>query len=171
MKNLLFKPLIQHQPGTIFNLLKECYWDFINVRPDFSKGWMREWRDYDWTIFNYPDSVGICGFVSYLSHELVGFASWDPRKYPKGIIGHNCVLPQYRGHGYGLQQINEILNRFRTMEFQMVIVTTMDHEFFLPAQEMYLACGFKKTRRFIEENRSYYMLEYEKLLENKEEVP
>ena len=38
--------------------------------------------------------------------RIAGFGSWDPRQAPDyGIIGHNCVLPEFRGEGLGKQQI------------------------------------------------------------------
>ena len=94
----------------------------------------------------------------------MGFASWDPRKYPTGIIRHNYILPQFRVNGYGRYQINEIIKRFKQMNFTKALVSTMDHEFFYAAQKMYLACGFNEKRRFIDKYKNYKMIEYEKLL-------
>ena len=110
--------------------------------------------------------MGACGFISYLTTEIVGFASYDPRKYPVGVIGHNCILPQFRGNGYGKQQINEFLYRFRKLNFTKATVSTGEHEFFYPAQMMYLNCGFRDIRRFPgrEGNRDYVIVEYEREL-------
>jgi hypothetical protein len=45
------------------------------------------------------------------------------------------------------------------------MVSTNEHEFFYPAQMMYIACGFRGRRRFPGgENRNYVMIEYERVL-------
>ncbi|MEW5802056.1 MAG: GNAT family N-acetyltransferase [bacterium] len=165
MNHLILKPLTAHKSGIIFNLLKESYSGLAKIKPGYISEWEKDWIEYDNEIFQHPDTVGACGFISYLDTEIVGFASYDPRKYPTGIIGHNCILPQFRGNGYGKQQINEILRRFREMNFEKVMVSTNEHEFFYPAQRMYLACGFSEKRRFHGgENRDYVMIEYERML-------
>lgn len=163
MNHLIFKPFTDHKPGTILILLKESYHELAKIKPEYFLEWEKDWLEYDHEIFQHPQTVGACGFISYLSTEMVGFGSYDPREYPTGIIGHNCILPQYRGKGYGQQQIHEILKRFRKMNFQKAIVSTNEHEFFYPAQRMYLACGFKEMRRFHGgEIRDYVMIEYER---------
>ena len=165
MPPLTFKPLSEHKPGTIFTLLRECYKGLAKIKSKYITEWKKDWIEYDNDIFQYPDTIGSCGFVSYLGIEIVGFASYDPRKYPTGVIDHNCILPQFRGNGYGKQQINEILKRFREMNFKKAIVATNEYEFFYPAQRMYLACGFSEKRRFFDgENKDYVMIEYERVL-------
>jgi len=165
MNHLSFKPLTAHKSGIIFNLLKESYSELAKIKPDHILKWEKDWKEYDNDIFQYPNTIGVCGFISYLDAEIVGFASYDPRKYPIGIIGHNCILPQFRGNGYGKQQINEILKWFRKMNFKKAIVSTNEHEFFYPAQRMYIACGFREKRRFFEGDiRDSMMIEYERML-------
>lgn len=165
MNHLSFKPLTAHKSGIIFNLLKESYGELAKIKPEYISEWGKDWIEFDNEIFQYSNTVGVCGFISYLDIETVGFASYDPRKYPIGIIGHNCILPQFRGNGYGKQQINEILKRFRNMNFRKAIVSTNEYEFFYPAQRMYLACGFSEKRRFFEGNiRDSMMIEYERML-------
>ena len=92
--------------------------------------------------------MGACLFLTRLDGVLVGFASWDPRQRPRlGIVGHNCILPEFRGRGYGRTQIEEVLRRFKGMGIQTACVTTCDHPFFAPAHRMYQACGFHEVRR------------------------
>jgi hypothetical protein len=46
-------------------------------------------------------------------------------------------------------------------------VSTGDHRFYIPAQRMYLACGFREIRRNVEwirPNPHFKMIEYEKEL-------
>jgi len=51
------------------------------------------------------------------------------------------------------------------MNFKKAIVSTNEHQFFYPAQRMYVACGFSEKRRFQGgRNRDYVMVEYEREL-------
>ena len=160
MNKIYFEPLTMHKEGIIFDLLKGCYMEFNHIKPEY----LEDWKKYDYEIHKNSDTVGACGFVTYLEDIIIGFASWDPREYPIGIIGHNCILAQYRGNGYGNCQIYEIIKRLKQLGFQKVLVSTMDHEFFEAAQKMYLSCGFSEKRKFYEENKECTMIEYEQLI-------
>lgn len=164
MNNLNFKSLIEHQEGTFFNLLNQSYTGFDKIQPEYLTGWINDWKEYDKEIFNKPDTVGNCGFVTYLDDVIIGFASWDPRKFPTGLIGHNCILPQFRGNGYGRYQLNEIINRLKKLFFINALASTLDNDFFCTAQRMYLTCGFKEIRRFSANDRMYKIIEYKILL-------
>ena len=165
MNHLQFKPFTDHKPGNILTLLKESYKGLAEIKHEYIPKGEKDWIEYGHEIFQYPETVGTCGFISYSGTELVGFGSYDPRKYPIGVIGHNCILPQFRENGYGKQQIKKILKRFRKMNFKKAIVSTNKHEFYYPAQRMYLACGFSEKRRFFGEgDRDYVMIEYERAL-------
>nr|AQS28971.1 hypothetical protein [uncultured archaeon] len=89
--------------------------------------------------------------------------SYDPRQGPEfGIIGDNCILPKFRGNGYGKKQIEEILKRFRERKFRNARVSTSEHPFFISAQKMYPSIGFNETRRFKKKPDSKYRdIEYE----------
>ena len=51
------------------------------------------------------------------------------------------------------------------MNFKTAMVSTNELEFFYPAQRMYIACGFKKKRRFQGGGDwDYMMIEYEREL-------
>lgn len=79
------------------------------------------------------------------------------------IVGHNCILPEFRGKGLGKQQIQEILRRFQTLGIKTARVLTNDHPFFLPAQRMYGAIGFRELRRIPwDRDPNQKMIEYEK---------
>jgi GNAT superfamily N-acetyltransferase len=132
---------------------------------DFIRHWEPSWREYDNEVFSYPNTVGKAGFISYKGTDIVGFGSWDPRQWPTGIIGHNCILPRFRCNGYGKQQISEIIRQFQAAHFTKAIVSTMDHVFFLPACRMYEACGFRETRRYVGP-RETLLIEYERILDN-----
>lgn len=143
-----FAPLSAHKPGTIRELLSRSYEDFIaSGRLDqiFPSS---KWPAFDAHVFENPDTLGRCVFITCVDDQPVGFASWDPRCGPvQGVIGHNCVLPEHRGKGYGRMQIQEVLRRFREAGLQRAIVITGDDPFFVPAQRMYLSCGFRLASR------------------------
>jgi len=141
---------IQDQkPGIVESLLEQSYAELL---ASDAKLWEPErvnWKQYDLDVFNEPETIGASIFFSRMNGRLVGFASWDPRQWPrKGIIGHNCVLPEFRGRGFGKEQIREILRQFSEMGFEKAMVLTCDHPFFVPAQRMYEACGFSEIRRW-----------------------
>jgi GNAT superfamily N-acetyltransferase len=158
-----FAPLGDADPGTIAALLRASYARLLEL----DCRWTLEqanWDEYDRTVFAHPESVGACLFLTRFCGHIVGFGSWDPRPKPAyAIIGHNCILPEYRGRGLGRQQVQEILRRFRDLGVQTARVTTHAHPFFLRAQRMYLACGFREVRRIPwEKEPDQALIEYEK---------
>jgi GNAT superfamily N-acetyltransferase len=143
-----FKSLCDHEPGQLFSLLVQSYSDYFEHEPDCRQAWLPGWEQYDHDVFAHPETIGACGFVTWLDSQAIGFASWDPRLFPTiGIIGHNCILPAFRGSSFGKRQIIEILRIFSAAGVQVVRVTTGEHPFFLPAQGMYQSCGFKEVNR------------------------
>ncbi|MEJ2082943.1 MAG: hypothetical protein P8Y94_12420 [Acidobacteriota bacterium] len=54
---------------------------------------------------------------------------------------------QKNWRGFGTQQIMELLRRLRSMEIREARASTLDHPFFVPAQRMYVRCGFREVRR------------------------
>ncbi len=142
-----FRPLTDYHPGILDRLLTESY---QGLREDAGAKWdhAREgWRQCDALAFACPTTVGACCVITRWAGEPIGFASWDPRRFPTGVIGHNVILPAYRGHGYGRRQLAEILHRFTIAGFTTVEVTTDASPFFIPAQRMYLANGFREVSR------------------------
>jgi GNAT superfamily N-acetyltransferase len=144
MPTIKFTLISDHQPGTILSLLRESYAPIWNPRMEAN------YRQVDRDTFANP-AITACSFITCLDDQPIGFAGYDPRPAPElAIIGHNCIIPQFRRRGFGRQQIGEILHRLQGLRIQKVVVTTSDHPFFVPAQKMYLACGFKESRRFYE---------------------
>ncbi len=145
---LTFTSVRQHQAGTIAFLLHQSYAQILITDKEFWEREKENWEQFDRQVFEDSETVGKCVLVTCLNDIAIGFASFDPRQKPElGIIGHNCILPEYRGKGYGKQQILETLDRMRALGIQRAIVSTSEHPFFLPAQRMYLACGFQEERR------------------------
>jgi GNAT superfamily N-acetyltransferase len=162
--NLEFTTPFDQKPGTIASLLRQAYADLVKSDPPLWELEQVNWERYDCEVFGQPASVGVCIFLTRLDGRVVGFGSWDPRPRPYfGIVGHNCVLPEFRGRGLGKQQIQEILRRFREMAIEMAKTSTNDHPFFIPAQRMYAACGFREVRRIPwDRDPRQRMIEYEK---------
>ena len=132
----------------VASLLRRSYAELIAAEPEFWRSEIENWEQSDRNVFENPDTVGACTFLSWAGPVLVGLGSFDPRPRPAyGLIGHNCILPDFRGRGFGKQQISEILRRLTAIGVQAVRVSTNDHPFFIPAQRMYLACGFREVKR------------------------
>jgi GNAT superfamily N-acetyltransferase len=154
---IAFTPFAQHKPGIVVSLLSQSYAAYLALDPQAAQAWPAGWAAYDQDVFRFPDTVGACGFVTCLQGQAIGFASWDPRAFPAyGVIGHNCILPAFRGNGYGTAQIRRVLDILRARGFGEARVTTGDHPFFRPAQRMYEACGFQETGRSLGDPHSSF---------------
>jgi len=154
MDQLNFTPIPSHGRGIVLRLLQESYNRLPQIDERLIAEWEDGWRGYDDDIFTYPDTIGATGFVTCHGETIVGFASWDPRQHPVATIGHNCVLPAFRGNGYGRRQIEELLRRLMASGFRKARVTTGDHPGFIAAQQMYLSCGFREVGRFVEPTKT-----------------
>ena len=159
-----FVPITGHQPGLIAALLRASYSELVQADPQWTQERVN-WEGYDREVFACPDSVGACLFLTQLEGRIAGFASWDPRQHPAYIIGHNCILPEFRRKGLGRQQIEEMLRRFCRLDARTARVSTNNHPFFAPAQRLYLACGFQEVQRTNwDRDRQSKIIEYEKSL-------
>jgi RimJ/RimL family protein N-acetyltransferase len=146
--SLRFAPLASAPTGTITAMLHESYAAYAAVDPVCVETWRHSWIAYDRDIAAYPESVGACGFVSWVGDTPVGFGSWDPRQLPEhGIVGHHCILPRYRNNGFGRCQLQRIIAALTRGRCDVVTVTTGAHDFFLPARRLYERCGFVETGR------------------------
>ena len=161
------RPRVQ-QRGLIASMLKRSYTDLVELDQQHWGPEVPKWEEFDREVFEHPDTVGTCVLLTWSGDRLVGFASYDPRQRPEfGIVGHNCVLPEFRGNGFGKQQIQEIVRRFRAMGIRLAQVSTSENPFFTPAQRMYTACGFRETgRRPWDGDASQNVIEYEMKLDN-----
>jgi len=145
---ITFTSFLQHSKGIVVSLLSQSYADYFQYDPDCKVIWKRDWEAYDRDVYQYPATVGACGFVACLEDTAIGFVSWDPRQLPQtGIIGHKCILPAFRGNSYGRRQIVQVLDMLMEKGCETICVTTGEHFFFRPAQKMYLSCGFREVRR------------------------
>jgi GNAT superfamily N-acetyltransferase len=159
---LSFLPSSQFPSQTVFNLLYNSYRELIedpslHVKEEF----IADLKKFDEEVAEHPQ-IAHCTFITCLDNKPIGLFSFDPRNCPAyGIIGHNCVLPEYKGQGYGIKQVEEMIKIFRERDCKKIIVSTGDHPFFIPAQKMYLRCGFKEAGITDEEKHGYKMIKYE----------
>jgi len=138
----------EREPGIISGLLHQSYAELVQAQPDLWEPEKENLEEFDRNVFGNPGTIGACTFLTLCGKDVVGFFSFDPRPAPTyGVIGHNCILPEYRNRGFGKRQIAEILRRFRQMGIRQAKVSTNDHPFFVPAQRMYTACGFVEAKR------------------------
>jgi GNAT superfamily N-acetyltransferase len=146
---LTFAPISHFQPGALSDLIRRSYARLVQECSEHWKDEAKEWDDFDRQAFAHPGTIGTCVLISCLDDQPVGLASYDPRNEPEyGRVGQNCILPEFRGRGFGKQQILEVLRRLKGRRIRNARVTTSEHPFFLPARKMYEALGFKETRRF-----------------------
>jgi GNAT superfamily N-acetyltransferase len=146
---LTFAAFDQCKPGALAEMLLQRYASLLRqVSPETAVELRRSWQEFDRAVHEASETVGRCGFLSFVDSELVGFGSWDPRAWPEvGRVGHNCVRPDWQRRGYGENQIQEILARFRVRGFTTAEARTGEQDFFAPARRMYERCGFKPAGR------------------------
>ena len=145
---LKFPPPRDHQQGLLASMLKRSYADLVELDQQHWGSEVPKWEEFDRDVFEHPDTVGACVFLSRWGEHVVGFASYDPRRRPQfGLIGHNCVLPDFRGKGFGKQQIQEVIRRLQAAGIRLARASTGENPFFIPAQRMYTACGFREIGR------------------------
>jgi GNAT superfamily N-acetyltransferase len=156
-----FKTIEHFQPGIFQKITKICYEPLFLYLPEKKAEFHQQWEKSDKGTFDHP-GIGKCVFVTCINHKPIGFASWDPRQKPIGIIGQNCILPEYQGQGFGKKQILEVITILRNSGFQRIKVTTGDHEFFVPAHKMYQSCGFEEIKRISGE--LFDLVEYERVV-------
>jgi GNAT superfamily N-acetyltransferase len=166
---LRFTSPFEREPGIVASLLKRSYAELVASDPDIWKPEVENWEKADRSVFENPGTVGACTFLSWANRDIVGLFCFDPLPRPAyGVIGHNCILPEFRGQGFGKQQIIEILQRFKEMGIRSAKVSTNDHPFFVRAQRMYTACGFREVKRVPwDRDLNQNMIHYEMELDNK----
>ena len=162
MLMIKFAGLSKYNPGLLFSLLSQCYSKDLNIR------FRKDFKGFDKEAFEHTDTIGACVFITSINKQVIGFGSYDPRQRPEiGIIGHNCILPNYQNKGYGKLQIIEILRIFNAERIKKAKVTTGDISFFIPAQKMYQSCGFKEVSRTQDEKGTGFgVIEYEYYLKD-----
>ena len=145
---VLYKTIDSFNPGIIERLLKESYNGLLNYFPTEKQRLYDQWEKEDKITFNNYDTIGKHVLFSCIADTVIGYFSWDDRSFPKGIVGQNCIVPDYRRQGYGKAQIEKIENIFRNTNFKIIFALTGNHIFFESARKTYLSCGFREHQRF-----------------------
>lgn len=128
--------------GTLMNMLKDGY----SFEPRFERDWIKQWEEFDNFFYNNPHIAKTCGFITILYDTPIGFVTWNPTNLPESVeIGHNCILTEYKGNGYGLQQMKEAVRRITETGARRIVVWT--NEICVPAQHTYESAGFRFVKR------------------------
>jgi len=141
--NIEFKNFDEFERGILYKQLVEGY--------SFDNRWKEcfenDWIEYDNFFYDNLHFTNNCGFVTVLNGNPIGHISWDPRNAPEYVlIGHNCILPDFKGNGYGKEQLKEAINRItKNNDLNKIKVTT--NEKLLPAKHNYESVGFKIAQR------------------------
>lgn len=138
-----FKTIRDFKPGQIQKLTKNCYHGLIEYFPNEKNRLYHKWEYEDKLAFQNIDTIGRHILFSCIENKTIGFFSWDDRQFPNGMIGQNCILPDFQGHGYGTRQIEKIIDILKIDNFKFLFAETGDHKFFYPAHKMYEKNGFK----------------------------
>jgi hypothetical protein len=141
------KTIEDFKPGLILEILKVSYLKLIDYFPEEKQRLFSHWEKEDNDAFNNPETVGKHVLFSCIKNNPIGFFSWDDRQYPIGIVGQNCILPNYQGNGYGKKQIEWLIQLFQDNKFKEITVTTGDHPFFVSSQRMYVSCGLREQKK------------------------
>ena len=135
-----FRNISSFTKGTLYKQLVDAY----SFNENCKRNWNDMWKEYDDFFYSNLDIADKCGFITLINNIPVGHISWDPRYRPNYvIIGHNCIINEYKGNGYGKLQLQEAIRRIKEYELKKIIVTT--NELTLPAQKNYESVGFKKV--------------------------
>ena len=147
---LTYLSIDSFEKGIVFEFLAQSFEPLMN--PELEA----KLRRYDDEVFENRQTVGASLFLTQDEDELVGLASWDPRQFPKAIVGYNCILPEYQGRGFGKLQALELVRRLKEVGFTEILAKTGDHPFYVPSQKMYESCGFDEIQRNIKSSDSRY---------------
>jgi Acetyltransferase (GNAT) family. len=144
---LTIKPINDYPSGTLEKLLVSAYSAFHREYPEYSEENYKKFHECD-SFFYENLEIGLnCSFVTEYHGNLCGMCCWDPRKFPEAVIGHNCILPEFRGIGLGKEQLQTAVNLLFERGFTVISVSTGTLDFFIPAQQMYRSAGFTELRR------------------------
>lgn len=157
-----FKKISDFPKGTLYKQLEAAYSFDSNCKIN----WDVMWKEYDDFFYSNLESIADkCGFITVVDGTAVGHISWDPRNKPEYvIIGHNCIIPNFKGKGYGKIQLQEAIRRIREYDVKKIVVTT--NEITLSAQKNYESVGFIKIaeRKNTETSFAGNYIDYEIIL-------
>lgn len=133
-----FRKFSEFNRGIMLAMLRDAY----SFEPGYEKDWLEEWKKADDFFYDNLHIADKCGFITVVDGVPVGFICWDPRNLPAYVeIGHNCIITQYKGNGYGRAQLHEAAVRIAKSGAEKIIVTT--DERLIPARRNYESAGFR----------------------------
>ena len=107
---LEFKKGSEFPKGTLYNQLVDAY----SFNTDCKKNFNDMWLEYDDFFYSNLDIANKYAFVTVLDGKAIGHISWDPRNRPDYVeIGHNCIITEYKGNGYGRLQLQEAIRTIK----------------------------------------------------------
>lgn len=138
-----FKKISEFPKGTLYSQLIDAY----SFDENCMLRWGAMWKEYDDFFYENLETIADkYGFITVVDDVAVGHITWDPRNSPEYVsIGHNCIISNYKGKGYGKIQIQEAIRRIKTNDVKKIIVTT--NEITLPAQKNYESVGFQRINK------------------------
>ena len=135
---LAFEPFSTFDRGLMVRLLQSGY----AFEPRYEQTWLYEWQKADDFFYDHLQIADKCGFVTTLDGAPIGFICWDPRPCPDHAeVGHNCIVAEQKGKGYGKAQLTEAVRRMQLLHPRRILVTT--DETTVPAQRNYESVGFR----------------------------
>lgn len=137
-----FRKITKFPRGTLLNMLRDGY----SFEPRFERDWCEQWKEFDNFFFDNPHIADTCGFITVVDDIPIGFVTWNPTNLPELVeIGHNCILTDYKGNGYGKRQMQEAVRRIIETGTRKIIVLT--NELLLPARHAYERAGFRLIKQ------------------------
>ena len=164
---LNYHPLQENHRGLSAAMLRQSYGELLTAEPACWRPEVAKWEQFDREVFDHPDAVGACVCLSSVGARVVGFGPYVPHRAPEfGHVGHNCVIPEYRGRGLGKFRVQEILRRLSARGTHRARVSTLHGAWHVPAQRMHVACWFREMgRRPWACNSHQAVIEYERALD------
>lgn len=164
---ITFRKITEFPRGTLVSLLRKGY----SFEPQFERDWLEQWKEFDDFFYDHPEIADFSGFMTVMDEKPIGFVSWNPTQLPELVeIGHNCIAAEYKGKGYGKQQMQEAVRRVISQGAKRIAVCT--NAILLPAQRTYESAGFRQYDRGEEPICAEYAGEriyYEMMIEEDQE--
>lgn len=153
--NIRYKQIREFEKGTLFRLLEAAY----AYDDRFEKYFNDSWRACDDFFYEHLNIADKCCFIMTVDDLPIGFVCWDPRNIPEYVeVGHNCIVPEFKGKKLGKIQLLEALERIKKNHVKRITVTT--NVALIPAQKNYESLGFEFVRKRINDTETKFSGDY-----------
>lgn len=150
-----YKSIGAFEKGTLYGLLEAAYAYDERFKHYFKDNW-RECDDFFYENLSIADK---CCLITTVDDMPVGFVCWDPRNIPEYIeVGHNCIIPEFKGKKLGKIQLTEALDRIKKHDIKKITVTT--NVALIPAQRNYESLGFKLINTRVNDTKTMFSGDY-----------